>query len=244
MKKIIAILGVTILVCISACHHPPGNTATVMGSFTDADGFKLILQEMDTREIHAIDSVVMDHSGKFSFCPIVNEQGFWLLKAPTGKILVLLLNPGDNVTLSGNARDFPDNITMKGPVETMSLNDFFRHTRLNERKVDSLEMLLIDRQDSSDYFPLTQKIDSSFRQIAESQRTFEKNFIDAHPGSIASLVVLNYAFGMNQVLNPETDFIYYQKLDSALFIKYPENKHVKYHHQRMAEIKRKMSGDK
>jgi hypothetical protein len=232
---------VSIMIFVTSCRQPFNNMAQVKGAFTEASGFKLVLQEMDTREIHAIDSVVLDNKGSFSFSPVIKEPGFWLLKAPTGKILVLMLNAGDMVELTGSARDFPDHVIVKGPEEIMQLNDFFLHTRLNERRVDSLELLLVEQQDSSGYYQLTQKLDTSFKQIWESQVKYEKEFIDEHPGSLASLVVLNYAFGMSPVLSPEEDFTYYQKLDSTLFMKFPENKHVKFHHQRVLELKRNAS---
>jgi len=241
MVKTIVVWLFALLFLFCSCQHPAGNRAMVNGNLADATGLKLTLQEMDTREIHSIDSVLPDRSGKFTFNPVIKESGFWLIKAATGKILVLLLNAGDQVELTGSTRDFPDNVIVKGTKETMLLNDFFRFTRINEREVDSLEMLLIDRQDSAGYFELTQKLDTSFRQIWERQRTFEMAFINKNPGSLASLVVLSYAFGMAPVLSPEDDFAYYLKLDSALFQAFPENKHVKYHHQRVLEYKRKAS---
>ena len=240
VKTIVAWLF-SLLLFFSSCQHPSGNRAVVYGNLADAAGVKLTLQEMDTREIHSIDSVLPDRGGKFNFNPVINESGFWLIKATTGKILVLLLNAGDQVSLTGSARDFPDNVIVKGTKEAMLLNDFFQFTRKNEREADSLEMLLIDRQDSAGYFELTQKLDTSFRQIWERQKTFEIAFINKNPKSLASLVVLSYAFGMNPVLNQEDDFAYYIKLDSALFPAFPENKHVKYHHQRVLEYKRKAS---
>ncbi|MEI7662402.1 MAG: DUF4369 domain-containing protein [Bacteroidota bacterium] len=233
----------TLLFLFSSCNRPAGNQARITGNLTDQAGIKLVLQEMDTREIHLVDSVTPEH-GRFSFNPPVKEPGFWLLRAPSGKILVLMLAPGDNVDLAGSTTDFPDNILLKGPPETMMLHDFYRSTRVNERRVDSLEMLLIDRQDSSGYFELTQKIDLFFRQIWERQRTLETAFINAHPQSIASLIVLNYAFGMSPVLSPEEDLPYYQKLDSSLFMKSPSNKHVRYHHERVQEWLRKMRAGK
>ena len=66
-------------------------------------------------------------------------------------------------------------------------------------------------------------------------------FINKNSNSLASLIVLNYSFGMNPVLSPEKDFAYYQKLESTLFRKFPENKHVKFHHQRVLELQRKAS---
>ena len=235
------IFMVSIMIFVTSCRQPASNMAQVQGALAEASGFKLVLQEMDTREIHAIDSVILDNNGMFSFSPVIKEPGFWLLKAPTGKIMVLLLNAGDQVELLGSTRDFPDNVYLKGPEETMLLYDFFHDTRSNERKVDSLEMLLVDRQDSADYYQLTQKLDTSFKSIWENQRSHEISFINQHPGSLASLVVLNYAFGMSPVLSPEEDFGYYQKLDSILFGKFPGNKHVKFHHQRVLEIERKMT---
>lgn len=235
--------AVTIGISITSCQHPGNKIAKVNGILTEASGFKLILQEMDTREIHSIDSVVPDQNGTFSFSPVIKEPGFWLLKAPTGKILVLMLNTGDMIELSGSARDFPDNVILKGSKEAMLLNDFFLHTRLNERKVDSLEMLLVEWQDSSDYYQLTKKLDTSFRQIWENQRSYEMAFIDNNPGSLASLVVLNYAFGMSPVLSPEVDLVYYHKLDSVLFRKFPENKHVKFHHQRVENARKAAAGN-
>ncbi|MCX6306776.1 MAG: DUF4369 domain-containing protein [Bacteroidetes bacterium] len=240
MVKITSASGFLFVVLFSSCQHGSVGVATVSGTFTDAGGLKLIFQEMDTHEIHSVDSVVPDQGGTFVFSPVIKEPGFWLIKAPSGKILVLFLNAGDQVDLTGSMRDFPDNVVMEGPKEAMLLNEFYRHTRNNERQVDSLEMLLIDRQDSSDYYQLTQKLDTNFRDIWENQRNYETAFINNHTGSLAALVVLNYAFGMSPVLSPVEDSIYYQRLDSALFNIYPENKHVKFHHQRVLDLKNKV----
>jgi hypothetical protein len=231
------LFATAIIIGFASCQHPSGNTVSVSGCLADADGFKLVLQEMDTKEIHSIDSVILDRGGKFSFSFNTGEPGFWLLRSSEGKVMVLLLNKGDRVELSGSAGDFPDHVILKGPEEALLLNDFFRFTRSNEHKVDSLEMLLVERQDSSDYYQLTQKLDTSFRQIWESQRNYEMAFIDNHPASLASLIVLNYAFGMSPVLSPDEDSAYYQKLDSTLSRQFPGNKHVKFHHRRIMENK-------
>ncbi len=233
MLKFIIIWGFPILFLFSSCRHPVENTAVIHGTLHDANGFKLVLEEMDTREIHPLDSMVADHEGKFNFTPVIKESGFWLLKAPTGKILVLLVNAGDDIELSGSVLDFPGKIIMKGPAEARALNEFYHHTRLYEQMVDSLEMLLTSSQDSSGFYPLTQKLDTAFRQIWENQRRYEISYIDHHPGSLSTLVVLNYAFGTNPVLSIDGDFACYQRVDSTLFSAFPKNKHVKFHHQRV-----------
>jgi hypothetical protein len=229
-------LALSLLVAITSCRNQQDPKATVSGFFPDSPGIRLVLQEMDVRETHTLDSVTVDPGGRFGFRPVVREPGFYMLQSRTGTILVLLLNMGDNIELTGSLRDFPDNVIVKGPPETMLLHDFFRRTRVNEKKADSLEMKLEERQDSSDYYRYTQTLDPFFKQIWENQRSLEIKFIEDHPGSLASLVVLNYAFGMSPVLSPEEDFSYYSRLDSSLYAAFPKNKHVKFHHERMTEI--------
>ena len=225
-----------ILIIVAGCRHSRHNSASIEGNLADASGIKLTLLEMDTKAMQPIDSVVPGKGGSLTFSPVVSESGFFLLRAPSGKIMVLLLNPGDQVELTGSVQDFPDHVILKAPREAMLLNDFFRSTRGSEKEVDSLESLLIDRQDSADYYALTQNVDKRFQLILERQRSLESAFITKNPGSLASLVVLNYAFGLNPVLLPDKDFLYYQKVDSALMAKMPGNKHVKFHHQRVLEL--------
>lgn len=219
------------------CSRPHQDQALITGQLQKGNGEKLILTELGPKTIRKVDSVHLDTRGFFFFNLKIAEPGFYMLHAPSGKVLVLLLNPSDTVNLSGNLTEFPDQIRMKGPGQTRLLEEFFRFTRRNERAIDSLELLLVERQDSEGYFELSQRLDTVFKNIWDRQRAYELDFIDKHPSSLASLIVLNYAFGLNPVLSPETDFTCFEKLDSALIKSYPENKHVKYHHQRVMEFK-------
>lgn len=243
MKKIF-FPGILMLLLFSSCKHHDPNTALVTGGFSDGAGLIWILQEMGTHEIRTVDSVIAGKDGTFRFSTVLTEPGFRLLQANSGKILVLLLSPGDTVELSGRSVDFPDRVILKGPKDAILLNDFFRRTRVNERTADSLDMVLAEYQDSACYFRVTQRLDTLYRKVWEGQRSCETEFILKNPASLASLVVLNYAFGMSPVLSPEEDFDYYLMLDSALSGRYPANSHVKYHHQRVEEIRRKREAGK
>jgi hypothetical protein len=224
------------LLIFTACNHR-GESVHISGILPDGMGTMLVLQEMDTKEIHSLDSVEIGPGGKFSFIRAINEPGFWLLKAPTGRILVLLVHPGDDVSISGKFSGFPDHTLVNGPEDAVRLNEFFRQTRPRERLVDSLEMLLLAGQDSDNYYQLTRQVDSMFRLTWEKQRSLEKAYIDRDPASLGSLVVLNYAFGRNPVLNPDSDFAWYLKTDSALQKACPGNRHAVYHHQRVEALK-------
>ncbi len=238
MTKPTLTLVLAILLAITSCRRESSRPATIQGRFPDGTGMKLILEEMDTHAIHPFDSLTLDPSGSFTFNIPVTSAGFWTLRAPSGKILTLLLNPGDRIELTGIFHDFPDHVQLRGPEEAMRLQEFFFFTRKQEKQVDSLEMMLIDFQDQEGYYERTQKIDTLFKKIWDEQRGYEMEFIRKYPSSPASLIVLNYAFGLSPVLSPQEDLEWYMRIDSALQLTHPGNKHVKYHHERVTEYLR------
>ncbi|MEI7983683.1 MAG: DUF4369 domain-containing protein [Bacteroidota bacterium] len=224
---------------LSSCGRLQQKQAIVYGQLKEGKGEKIVLTELETKTIRKVDSVTLDTDGSFRFTVNLPETGFYMVHAPSGKVIVMLLNPGDTVNLSGMFPEFPDQVVLQGTGETGLLDEFFRFTRRNENAVDSLELLLAENQDSSGYFGLTQRVDTAFKNIWDRQRAYELEFIGKHPSSLVSLIVLNYAFGLNGILSPETDFACFERLDSSLTKSYPENKHVKYHHQRLMEYQRK-----
>ncbi len=235
--KILTLLACVILL-LTGCNQSEQGKAMISGKLTDASGERLILQELGSTELHNLDSVTVDTGGHFLFELAPAERGFYLLQAGSGKVLVVTLDKGEQVIVTGDFAEFPDRTRIEGSADNALLQSFFEFTRKNEQRVDSLENLLVERQDSADYYPLTLRLDTAFKQIWELQRDYEKSFIDQNPGSLVSLIVLNYAFGMSPVLSPAEDSVYYLKLDKSLGAKYPDNKHVAYHHQRIMEFRR------
>ncbi|HNX85545.1 MAG TPA: hypothetical protein PKN12_01305 [Bacteroidales bacterium] len=222
-----------LIVMFSACSRAPRSEALIMGKLAMSKSTQLLLSELEPKSVRRIDSIVPGVSGDFQFRIPLTEPGFFMLHAPSGKVLVLMLHPGDTVCLSGSFEEFPDHVRVAGPEETMWLDGFFRSTRLREKKADSLELILVEKQDSSGFYEWTRKLDTVFKAIWEEQRAEEIQFVQKHTSSLASLIVLNYAFGLNTVLNPSDDKLWFEKLDSALNLRYPANKHVRYHHERV-----------
>jgi len=220
------------------CNRSDKDFAVIEGKFLNSAGEKITLLELNTKSIVRLDSLILDGSGQFRFHVKTEEPGFYMLQSKQGKVMVLYVEGGNMLTLTGDFTSFPDRIRIKGSKEAELLEEFFIFTRKNEKKVDSLEMLLVEKQDSAGYYPLTLRVDTAFRQIWNSQRDYEKAFIDRNPGSLVSLIVLNYSFGLSPVLSPDEDSAWYLKLDKTLMERFPEDKHVRYHHQRIQEFQR------
>jgi hypothetical protein len=236
LKNIIRLM--LLIVAVTSCHPRDPEFAVIKGELSNGARVKLVLSELGTKDLRPVDSAMTDDAGRFSFTIKPAEAGFYMLRDSTGKVMVMQLGKGDTLILSGDFSDFPDRILLHGSEDAEALHAFFTITHVHEKQVDSLELLLAERQDSSGYYALTQSLDTVFSGIWNRQRDLETRFILAHPGSLASLIVLNYSFGMNPVLSPAEDTALYQLLDSTLMQAYPENSHVLFHHRRILEFRR------
>ena len=78
MLKLNSLRSQTILIMLllGSCQQTFRKSACISGNFSDATGIKLVLQEMETKEIRIIDSVTLDNSGSFRFDPVISEPGF------------------------------------------------------------------------------------------------------------------------------------------------------------------------
>jgi hypothetical protein len=225
--------SILIILLLNACSPGHQNdTFTISGNIPALSGHKILLKEMDPKEILNLDSITVDPSGNFTLNEKVKEAGFYLLQFGAGKELVLSMEPGEKLVLSGNPGNIPESIQLSGSEGTRLLKEFYTLANRNKLKVDSLKTILRNAEGSPDFYKLSISADSAFQKINEAQKAIEKEFIDKHKEILASLIVLNFSLGSSPVLTMDEDLDYYQKL-TALSVKYANNKHVIYHRQRI-----------
>jgi len=182
---------------------------------------------MGVKEIIPLDSARIGN-GKIAFSHKIEQPGFFLLIFPSGKRLTLVMKKGEDILITGNLLGHTNDFTLTGSEDSQLLQSFFHVTRMNTDRIDSVKRSLLVHEGSDDFLRFSLKADSLFARVSADQKKLEKEFIDRHPISLASLIVLNYAFGPKPVLTMEEDPDYYLKLTS-LFSLYPKNKHVLYH---------------
>ena len=232
------------LIVVFSCRNSTSPEGfTISGKIPALSGQKVILKELDPKEIKTMDSLTVGASGNFIFSEKNGDAGFYLLQFEGGKELVLSIETGDNPEISGDLKNIPERLQVSGSEGTRLLKDFYSIANKNKAKVDSLKSLLQAAEGSPDFYSLSLSADSAYQKIAAAQKTIEKDFIDKHRESLASLIVLNYTLGTLPVLTMDEDLDYYQKL-TALAVKYPNNKHVIYHQQRITVFLDKRSKPK
>jgi|GEM_PF-449838 len=214
---------------------------TVLGKFANCTGEKIRIEEMGINAIIPLDSANIDQAGEIRLSCKADQAGFYLLRFPDKKKIILLLDKGENLEISGDCQNLSANLVMKGSPGSMLLADFFRETNRNRKTIDSLKMLLKGHEGSPDFLKISGDADAGFQKITEDQRKLELEFIHKNPNSLACLIVLNFSFGPQPILDIDHDFDVYQRVDSALQRICPQNKHLVYHHKRVEEKKRQES---
>jgi hypothetical protein len=244
-KKFMRSLGLLMVVLmLGSCSREKQGTAIIGGIFTGAPGVRLVLEELVPGGIGTVDSLTTGTDGTFRFAVSPAEATFYLLKTGDGKTAVLTAAPGDTLELACDARAFPEEMVVKGTKDAEFLAEFFAGSYRNKALADSLQQILALHSGDSLFTSLTLSFDTVFQRLWKNQRELEIRFIEAHPGSIAAILVLDYSFGARPVLSMEEDPDCYRLVDSALTVNYPGNKHVQHFHRKIEEYTRKQQLDK
>jgi hypothetical protein len=233
-RLVLLILIPTVL----ACNSGHRGSAVINGMFEGGQKVRLLLEELDPMGTVPVDSAITAADGSFLFAVSPKEAGYYILKTGDGRMTVITLAPGDTVNVRCAFDAFPGSITLKGPEDARLLNDFYSFTSRLKKQSDSLQEVLVSHRGDSLFVPLTLKFDTLFQVIWAKQRQYEITFLQKYPASLASLIVVNYSFGVRPVLSMEEDMKYYKMVDSALTAKYPGNRHVEYNSRRIADFER------
>ena len=237
MIKNIGYLILALFILISCNQKSDIGNASISGQFSKLSGDKLYLRELEIRNTILLDSIVIPNDGNFSFNIELSDAGFYLLQINKDNFIPLLVEKGEDVEVFSNSSNFEEGYTIKNSKGSALLKEYETFMIHQKRRVDSIAIAYEESKGTDQYLKTKQILDSIYLEIYSDQQEYVKKFIDKNPGSLASLIVLNRKLGNSKVLNEEKDFIYFHKIDSALSIQYPGNKHVNDHHQRVMEIR-------
>jgi hypothetical protein len=235
-NKILFFSLIVILFSCSTQVNPNG--IIINGQFQNGATRKIYFSELIVNGINNLDSAILDETGLFRFRFNPSETGFYVVKSSNGDYILLLLEKNESVNIFADLKKQPFTYQVDGSPGSALLKEFYDHTLVTLVAADSLRSVLMENRESPNFYKLSLSFDSLFQKLIDHQKIIEKTFIRQNPNSLASLIVLNYKFGMTPVLNAEEDFPVFLELDSTLSIRYPSNKHVAFHHQRVVEYKR------
>lgn len=223
------------------CKSISGDKVTVNGTFANLPKTTLYFYQLLPASQPLIDSVNTDASGSFSLSFPVKKAGFYLLKRNPENEITLVVSPGEHIVLSGNGNSIRNTYTVEESKDSKLYWEYNKFTTSNLNKVDSLSRIFAESQSNPDFIQIKKQLDSTYLGIFNDQKEKVVSFVNYHPHSLASLLVISNNFGPNPLLSEQTNPELFLKLDSALFTSYPENSLVNTFHLRMLGFKAEMA---
>lgn len=116
-KNIILIAFFTLL--ISSCGK---NSNTVIeGNLRNAERNALTIEYLNINNTVMLDSIRIKKNGDFKFKILVEQPGIYILKNEDGKIINLLITPGENISIDGDYQEMDKKYSVKGSPESENI---------------------------------------------------------------------------------------------------------------------------
>ncbi len=209
------------------------------GSFDTDEKLTITIEELTPADLLVLDSITTDASGRFVFRMEMDEAGFYILRESRDNFVTLLIEPGETINLTGNAKDLRETCRVEGSEGTSLLFELNDRLYANMAKVDSLADLYRKSRYSPDFEQIRHELNKAYTNIFEDHRQYVKKFIKDNPHSLASLIALYQYFGDKVILRETEDFKYFKKLSKSLSEVYPTNRHVIDLRKRVSDVKRR-----
>jgi peroxiredoxin len=222
------------LLILGSCSQPQTDPNTVInGSFAALSGSWIVLEELEPQRTKLLDSTLVDASGNFSFHFYSSEPGFFILVDKNKNTLVLQIDPEQEVEVSGPGSFIEGQISVSGSPGSQYILDFDQFLSTQRERVDSLGNVYQLVRGDDDFDKKKKSLDSVYRSLVQTHRTYVKKFINDHPTSLVNLLMINRRMGSAVVFDEKEDFPIFYKVDSLLQVHHPGNKHSRDHHERV-----------
>lgn len=166
-----------------------------------------------------VDSINIE-TEKFSLTGPIEKPGIYQLSFFNEQEIYLVLFPGDKIKLSIDNKYSAISYYVENSFESKRVKELMDSQNLGHRKIDQLsrewEMHKTDTAHR-------QRIDSAYMHILRYQKKFTKDFIYAHPKSLANIMAIYQNFGRKSqaLFDPYDDFDLFRFVDSCLVSEYP-----------------------
>ena len=220
---------------ISGCKN---NIIEINGKLINSiKGDYILLDELKSNELVTADSVPVSDDGTFSLTRKVDLPSFYLLKTDNSNFLTMLLEPGEKIELTAYRDSLNYPLSISGSEGTELMADYNKRLRQTIGKLSSLRSIYIQNLDKPELPLVMERLDSMAQEYLNEINLYTRNYINENLTSLVSLVALYQQVAPNEyILHPLKDLDYYVKVDSSMWLLYPDYEPVKSLHEQVAEM--------
>jgi peroxiredoxin len=234
MRKILylALIATTLISC-----GKNGSNAKISGKLGNVTPQKVYIQELTLTGQSFTDSIDLSTSGRFKFKLNLEEPGFYKIKVGNQRGITLIVRPDDKIFISGKSDSLYQTYEVERSDESNYAKALDKRMDKTIRGIDSLNNVYRMFINNPNIKNITITLQNNYYRYIDEQRTFTMDFIQKHPGSLASIMALYQQTDDSIfVLFKKEDQKYYAMVDSLLYPKYPKASYVKALHNNLETI--------
>jgi thiol-disulfide isomerase/thioredoxin len=217
-----------------ACGNESNNNATsadvsptLTGKLTSLPfGTSIYLDYLTPTNLIPKDTATVDKDGNFAFTYPIKEMGYYRVRINNQNFVNLILKEGETPVLTADGSNLMGTYNIEGSEDSEKLRKFNLAYQINAQKQDSLGRLY--QQNPSDQQQFIELQIASQNALAKMNNYF-KSIIDEDPGSLVSLAAV-------QMMDAETNFELYKKVDDAIQAKLPNSIYTQEFHAKVKKM--------
>jgi peroxiredoxin len=217
-----------LLATFSACKTKTENLE-ISGTLSNSKKEKVLLEELGIQTVVSIDSTSLADDGSFTLAPTIKNKGFYRLALNQNNFVILILDSGETVKITGDALNIAETYTVSGSKDSELLWELNNYFKENYRKRDSIQQAYQEYMHSSARDSMAKVLEARYETILNNLDIFITTFIEENPNSFASIAAL-------ESLNPDKYYNYFLMVSNNLTELYPESPYVKALNNRVEDI--------
>lgn len=176
-------------------------------------------------------AAAIDADGKFELKAPVPKTNIFKLRLEENNYLMLILSPGENISLTLPSTKLGIDATVKGSLHTELLYRAINAVRAFDLRRDSLNTLYNTIQSSPSRDSIAPLIIDAFAKNDSLEKVVLKGIIEKSPASLAWIFV-------QDKLDMTNDFAFIDRMERAMYDKFSYNIYMQQYHQQI-EVERK-----
>ena len=220
---------------VSACKN---NINEINGKLlNNIKGDYILLDELQSNKLLTVDSAAISDDGTYKLKRKIDFPSFYLLKTDNSNFLTLLLEPGEKLEITAYHDSLNYPVSVSGSVGTELLVSYNKKLRNTIQKLTSLRSIYLDNIDKPELSVVMDRLDSMAQGYLSEMNLYTRKYIDENLTSLVSLVALYQQVAPGEyVLHPQKDLNYFIKVDSSMWLHYPDYEPVRSLHEQVAEM--------
>jgi len=240
MRKIIALISITILLFACGRKNTPGKNEVIFeGRFIHSRAHVIYFDIIHVDHTEKWDSVVLNANGMFYLKKKIQEPYFLKVYLNESSFFTIVAKPGDHLYLSGSIPDFKNAYNVSGSPESELIHQYLTHTKQQYAKLDSIAIFWENHKYDLRKMRIRDSLDSISKIIYSSQEKYTADLVRKNMQNLGTLFIVYQYFGPYPVLDTKTYLPLLDSLAKTLLSLYPTNEHV--HHLLMKIKKAKLA---